>query len=795
MTNVEKALRLAALGIHVFPFTITKSGRKVPCIKAEDGGRGHRDATTDPEQIATWFSLDYPHALIGVHAGASGLLCADVDEKNGKSGSGALSDAWLTLSDTFVQNTPTGGQHYIYRAPEGKNLAPAGNYQHVEGLDIRAGSSWFGWYTDEIPESMEVFAPAPEWLCEEAEDRVGGSFEGGLDEWLATLDSASDEPDDRVLDAIQRIPTEDFDHTVLIERQFELVRLAAEGHPGVRHALDILRSEWLRGEYNTPDYAYDFDAGLDGAIRKYGALDEMIANLPAYTEALESALSAGLETDLIFGAGKPKEHYFRVLRELARLGVAAETAASVVWSAPSTKSWAREWGIEYLYQQYEIAVREAESRVAPRENPAEESPFNEGPVDYSLLTQDEREILKMFPTFIDRYMDWVHRRLKKYNPPYHRAAAWTILSLVYGPTSFIPVTETKKLGLNLFLMCPGGSSSGKSDSVNMRNAILRSYFPDGEYNVGADNVSPEMLHEVLIKHDKRAVFFNADEAAAYFMKIAGKNSTMAPVAPLVTKAYDGYVEPITKRVSKDLIGKSAIVSLTSQFYATPDRLFSFLDEGQFLDGMLARYLWSWGHEVELTRDSFRKTQVETMVEDVEDPMAIGFVREFQTLVYRGGRFPAIGEPDALDRLSANDGEMYERLRHHPQWNILKSPLLRMQDAIWKCAALIAIADGRRRYTLPDVLAAIAQAEEWLAGLVRAVEMVSASQFSRDVEEIAAYVKAHPAGVTDTRLYDRFRKYELKEYLPRVDAAVRRGLIRRVESGKVDKYFYNTGGEE
>src|SRR5690606_38217217 len=166
-------------------------------------------------------------------------------------------------------------------------LAPSGNFQGFRGLDVRGGSSWIAWWSDAIPADRSAFASAPEWLCEPAKELPGAAFEGGLDDWLETLVDPDGEPNDRVLAAIERIPDGDFGRFELLDRQFEFVRLAAEGSPGIMHGLRLLRGAWLRDEWDTDDCRYTFDLGLSGAVKKAGALDEKIANLPAYIDLLD----------------------------------------------------------------------------------------------------------------------------------------------------------------------------------------------------------------------------------------------------------------------------------------------------------------------------------------------------------------------------------------------------------------------------------------------------------------------------------------------------------------------------
>src|SRR5690606_9548532 len=118
---------LTRIGAKVFPWkVIVRDGKE---SKTPLTPNGHLAATDDPEQIATWFLSEFPgpDVRVGVHVGASGLVVADVDRKDGKDGFQST-EGWLDFPDTFTVDTATGGKHYIYEAPEGIRLAPSGNF-------------------------------------------------------------------------------------------------------------------------------------------------------------------------------------------------------------------------------------------------------------------------------------------------------------------------------------------------------------------------------------------------------------------------------------------------------------------------------------------------------------------------------------------------------------------------------------------------------------------------------------------------------------------------------------------
>lgn len=793
LTTTETAIALVTrLGFKVFPWVMTKDERKVPLTE-----NGHLDSVgaEDIEQIATWFSDS--KARIGVHVGASGLLVGDVDVKEGKDGFQSTS-GWLDFPSTFEAETGTGGKHFIYQAPPGVRLAPSGNFQGFRGLDIRGGSSWIAWWADEVPEDRSVFAPAPAWMCEPAKEVVGGAFEGGLDDWLSSLEDVAGEPNDRVLDAIQRIPDRDFGRFDLLERQFEFVRLAAEGAPGVLHGLNLLREAWLTpawGDFDTDDNRYTFDKGLDGAIHKAGALDQQIANLPKYSD-LYLAASQPVENALASkdGVTKSERHWFNTIKVLIRAGYEDSEVASLLWSAPATKGHSREWGIEFVFARIaelraEVEAQEAKAEAEVARDSGDESTLEQrsDSIKPSLLTADEREALQENPNFIHRYLAYAGDRFPMLNAPYHRANAWTILSLTVGTCGFSPLAG-KNLGLNLFQLTLGESSTGKSDSLLLRDEILRRYFEDdGDYDLGVE-ASGEMAHEHLLGRDGKPTFFHADEAAVFFRELTRPGSWQAKLQDKLTDFYGGYVGPVHKRAYKGE-NKGGHCHLVSQFFGTPDRLFGVMETDQFLSGFLARFQWSIGEPASKENRTVEDMQDDAPVVHVTNPQTEDLVTQLQsTVAYLGHRRPFKAGRSELARLLAAEKPMEAYLRANSDWKITESAYRRLVDALRKCAALLAGSRGSVHISAEDVLGTLEQAEVWLAGLVEAASNVSSSAFEREARDIAMAVKAkaHP-WITEAALYKSFSRYEPIEFDKRLSWGVRSGYIQRSETNHGTKY--------
>ena len=129
MEKIEAAVSYAERGWHVFP---VKPDSKVPWT-----AHGFLDATKNPAWVEQIWTA-YPSANIGIRTGAeSGLVVVDIDVK-GKV-NGCLSATKLSLSDTLVSRTPSGGFHYYYQHP-GRPIRCRAGYR--PGIDVRGDGGY-----------------------------------------------------------------------------------------------------------------------------------------------------------------------------------------------------------------------------------------------------------------------------------------------------------------------------------------------------------------------------------------------------------------------------------------------------------------------------------------------------------------------------------------------------------------------------------------------------------------------------------------------------------------------------
>ena len=165
---VDFAEAYVARGWAVFPLR--------PRSKAPATPHGFKDASRDPGQVQRWFGAGSTYN-IGIATGAtSKFFAVDVDPRHaGDETLGALERVHGTLPQTVRSVTGGGGQHILYRQPEGVKLASALG----DGVEIKTDGGYivappsvhpdtektYAWDLGALPSETPI-AEAPGWMLE-----------------------------------------------------------------------------------------------------------------------------------------------------------------------------------------------------------------------------------------------------------------------------------------------------------------------------------------------------------------------------------------------------------------------------------------------------------------------------------------------------------------------------------------------------------------------------------------------------------------------------------------------------
>lgn len=788
MNNREKALALVSIGVPVFKVRISDDGTKTPMHP-----RGHLDATLDPGLADDWFT-ESPQAHVGAWMGKANLLAVDVDVKNGKDGWESLDLSWNEVPPTFTYKTPTGGSHLIYSVhPEISNLAPSANYRGMQGVDIRAGSSWVLWNGD-VPPSREAFSKAPEWALDTVSVKSADKFEGTLRDWFEELEPG--QPNALVRHALDRIK-DDMSHSDMVAATYEAIRLGAEGCTGIPVLLEALENAWISrdpGNHTTPEehWDYKFREALASGIEKHGGATELRKSLPGYSL---SEVPSTVPDRLLVGTPGDKDTFRELLAELVKSVPDDLLVTAILWNSPRTKDIARDWGLAFVFAR----VQSAREKPEPiRENPTlpEPAPRSKKEViphvaeSKSFLSTSEQEIVAQTYTFIDKYL--ASSRKKGFSvPAYDIPGAWTALSMAIGPKV---VTKFNGVGVNLWFIEMGNTGTGKSVSQAFLSGVLDTMLLDGEgnYNLGA-NSSPAGIHEELLIRDGKASMIHHDEAASFFSDLVN-SEWFKSLEHHFSKFYDGVVEPSNKvRLDKSLRGKKARTSFNLNMSATPEKLLKLVTLDMFESGFLSRVNWTWAPPRIENSERYTMAPSEIDANVRAHPAVYDLALD---LSHAQAAIPnnttVDGTPEAWDRLSTANEEFHQFAKKQERYDILQGPLTRLSETMVKCAALLALYRGETVFTEKDVWVAVSYCTDWFFQFMQVVSQASESAFSRDANEIEAFIRAEKS-VSEAKLMNRFRnmvRNSPRELSDRVEFLRISGRINRVENDRRVTYVIN-----
>ena len=161
--SLDAALGYARRGWAVFP--VESRGKRPACDHGKD------DATTAPDAIARMFAR--PAVNVGIAVEPSGLVVVDVDddERGGGATFAALVADLGPLPPTITADTPSGGAHFLFRAPGADLRGKAGPGVEIiaRGYVVAAPSVHpsgraYRWRAGCGPDDLEVADLPARWI-------------------------------------------------------------------------------------------------------------------------------------------------------------------------------------------------------------------------------------------------------------------------------------------------------------------------------------------------------------------------------------------------------------------------------------------------------------------------------------------------------------------------------------------------------------------------------------------------------------------------------------------------------
>jgi len=161
----DTAIEYASKDLRVFPLHSIDEAGACTCGKADCGSPGKhprtkngvKDATTDAEQIAAWWTK-WPDANVGIATG-NGLLVLDVDTKHdGIETIEQMEETEGPMPETAMVLTGGGGRHYYFYLPPDKREGVKNAVGIGRGLDLRFDGGYVV-----APPSRHVSGRTYEW--------------------------------------------------------------------------------------------------------------------------------------------------------------------------------------------------------------------------------------------------------------------------------------------------------------------------------------------------------------------------------------------------------------------------------------------------------------------------------------------------------------------------------------------------------------------------------------------------------------------------------------------------------
>lgn len=780
MTTAQTAFDLASGGFHVFPLRADGT----PATK-----NGFKDATNDPYAVQDAFEKRGNY-LIGVATGPSNLIVLDIDYKESpdgtvKDGFTTIEREWLDVPESFAYTSKGGsGRHIWYRVPDEQEYGRSMNYRGLAGVDRASGDGYIVFNGDTVPKYGDLTI-APEWLCDvKKAHRVSDTFEGTVKEWYDTLEPGA--PNAPVRKAMERVAQkfadlgDDFSHGEIVEFQYEAVRLGAEGNPGVPELLELIEDKFFSrtGAHSRPEdeWGAEFNEALESGIRKAGESIALRKELPPYTlSALPDTIPSGLVASETPGT---RSDFTKLLSALVSAGLDKATILTTLWNAPAMKDMSHDWGLVFVNKRIEdeMARRTDSTPVPVREEPEREKTRVKS---ISLVTDSERETAAQVRTVIDEFVDASERANGFVQPAYSKPLAWVALSLASGLGYVIP--KNGAFGTNLWFGILGESGTAKSVSMRFFTDVANAFLIGGETNWNTGVGSPEGMEQAILMRDNQPTALVSDEAAAFYKNLLTKD-WMQTLPHKMADWYMGEALGSQKINLKELRGKRAHTSFSFVTMSTTSDTLRVIDEDMFGTGFMARVAWIVGPAAEVTDERYAAmrtdlTKTGTSVHAISMGLAMGSIipdPEHRTEVW--------GSNKAVKRLERAFKEMDRKAERHPKYrNIIQPSVIRLDQTLWKCAALLAIYDGRDEFDLNDALIALSYVEEWYRNLLTVSEKI-AGLYQRDTQMIVDYVKEQGGRVSRKDLMKEFQQLisrtaaELKD---RIDFTVDSGQLRAV----------------
>lgn len=258
LLGLDHALDLASRGWPVLPYLTRPDG-----IQLRDWPNL---ATTDPEQIDTWFGKGQPYegCYVATIPGLVGKTVIDFDAHPDKP-NGFETAEKLRLPSTagvsFPSASGVGRHNWFDGASTSKAIYPGIDRKSKKGL-IRV--------TYLLPNVEDVFESLPSEFQVNDTAPTGREYLGRVEDWFDSR--AGSQMSRQVAHELEKLPHPFVGHPEMLRFQTRVVCLGAEGHGGAPEALAEAAERWVRAPHKSSSRSpeLEYSRALYGAIVAFG---------------------------------------------------------------------------------------------------------------------------------------------------------------------------------------------------------------------------------------------------------------------------------------------------------------------------------------------------------------------------------------------------------------------------------------------------------------------------------------------------------------------------------------------
>lgn len=417
---------------------------------------------------------------------------------------------------------------------------------------------------------------------------------------------------------------------------------------------------------------------------------------------------------------------------------------------------------------------------------------------FEFLSQQERDNLN--ECFIDRFVAWSDQKTNAARD-YKEAAAFIILSTVFSDFGHLNMQWGQE-PLNLWFIISGGTTvDRKSTSKNQALKFLRQLefatedgfiTDDTEYIYDySSDFSVEGMADVLLKRPHRSGVVTRDEFQGFLAEVNQKQYKSG-MKETLTDWYGGWV---SSRIRSGNSTKKSGVPFALSFYAIgiDDQIVDQLTTDDFASGFLPRFLWVDPTESLAKTNSITDGFKQASGDVSQDEELVNLV----DLVSNARDFwEGFVDPEGVTAGIHFTDEAWSRIvKYMRDMEKISSPqaipsVERLSVSTLKCAALLAMVEGKDNIGVEYVLKAIQYSSKWYGNMVNKLNAVSDTVWKKQQDEILRFVVESGGNVTLKTVYSKVRaKYNTKEFSEILKALEDSGYIKQENTGGVVRILF------